>query len=327
VAFLRRLALVLTTGYIFLFTSELVFWSAHGDKLLTTGEFCATWLAYSGLAYTVLILVHDFRVRSPWAVFLCGAVLGWLAEGVIVHTMYESLPLSIAWTGLAWHALLTVGFGWYGVRQILAKNRPALTAAVAVSSGLCWGYWAIFWWTERAVPVPPPRFARYAFAASLAFAGCQLFYGLLRRFRFDPTPVERWIIGSIAAILYVMSMDWSRPAVFAILPVLLGLTFLALRKNRMREKREDFLQHTLKARIGTGNVLLLLLAPATASAFYWLAWEAELRWQTSWVVYLATVSAGLFTYVYAVVSMLFLGPGENGRCPCFFKARRAGASP
>ena len=326
-AFLKRLALVLTTGYIFLFTSELVFWSAHGDKPLTTGEFCVTWLAYSGLASAVLILVHDFRVRSPWAVFLCGAVLGWLAEGVIVKTMYESLPLSIAWTGLAWHALLTVSVGWYGVRLVLAKNRPALTAVLAVVFGLLWGFWAIFWWTERAMPVPPLRFARYAFAAGLGFAGCQLLYGLFRRFRFEPSVAERWIIGGIVAVLYILSVDRSRPVVFAILPILLGLTLFTLGKNRSLERREDFLQHTLKARIGTGNILVLLLAPAAASIVYWLAWKAGVRWHTSWVVYLATVPAGLFTYVYAVVSMLFLGPGENGRCPCFFKARRAGASP
>jgi ABC-type xylose transport system permease subunit len=327
VAFLKRLALVLTTGYIFFFTSELVFWSAHGDKPLTAGEFCATWLAYSGLAYAVLILVHDFRARSPWAVFLCGAVLGWLAEGVIVKTMYESLPLSIAWTGLAWHALLTVTVGWYGVRLVLGKRNMALTASVAVALGLVWGFWAIFWWTERAMPVPPLRFARYAFAASLAFAGCQLLYGRFRRFRFNPSVAEKRVIGGIVAILYVLSVDRSRPAVFAILPVLLGLTFLALRKNRMREKREDFLRHTLEARIGTGNILVLLLAPAAASIFYWMAWKAGVRWHTSWVVYLATVPAGLFTYVYAVVAMLFLGPRENGRCSCFFKARRAGSSP
>jgi hypothetical protein len=311
VAFLNRLALVLTTGYIFLFTSELVFWSAHGDQPLTTGEFCATWLAYSGLAYAVLILVHDFRVRSPWAVFLCGAVLGWLAEGVVVQTMYESLPLSIAWTGLAWHALLTVGFGWYGVRQILAKNRPALTATVAIGFGLCWGYWAIFWWTERAVPVPPLRFARYAFAASLAFTGCQLLYGRFRRFRFDPSVAERWIIGGTVVVLYILSVDRARPAVFAILPVLLGLTLFALWKNRIWERREDFMQYTLKSRVASGNALTLLLAPAPALAVYWLSWKLGLRWHTSWTVYMVTVPAGILAYGYALVRM-FCCPSGRG---------------
>ncbi len=86
--FLRWLALVLATGYTLFFFSEVVFWSDPGRMPL--GEIVLTSFAYSLLAFVLLDLVHRFRATNLWAVFLAGAIVGWLAEGVIVHTAYES---------------------------------------------------------------------------------------------------------------------------------------------------------------------------------------------------------------------------------------------
>src|SRR4051812_31155712 len=104
---LKRLLSVLACGYILMFYSEHVFW-AHirpEDSLL---GYVATWLLYSLLAFVFLAIIGHFHVRSVWAVFLAGALFGWLTEGVIIQTTYESLPLSISFTALSWHALLSV---------------------------------------------------------------------------------------------------------------------------------------------------------------------------------------------------------------------------
>ncbi len=115
---LRQILGILATGYILFFYSELMFWARvrPGDALK---DWVSTWLLYSLLGYILLTLIARFRVSGIWALFLAGAVFGWLAEGLVVQTAYDSLPLSISFTGLAWHALISVCVGWYAVRRAL----------------------------------------------------------------------------------------------------------------------------------------------------------------------------------------------------------------
>ena len=60
----KKLALILATGYILLFFSELLFWArfdpdgkGFGDRLLTR-------LAYSALGFVVLSVIEVCRVRT-----------------------------------------------------------------------------------------------------------------------------------------------------------------------------------------------------------------------------------------------------------------------
>ena len=104
---IKNIFLVLSTGYIFVYFSEHLFWARirPEDSLK---NWTSAWMAYSLMAFVFLAIVSHFNIKNIWALFLAGAVFGWLAEGVVVQTTYEMLPLSISFTGLAWHALLTV---------------------------------------------------------------------------------------------------------------------------------------------------------------------------------------------------------------------------
>ena len=112
----QKIVVVLATGYILFFYSERMFWSflRPGDK---TADLLLTWIVYSMLAWVFLLLVRQCRIAAFPALFLAGAVFGWLAEGVVVDTLYGNadnpFPASISFTGLAWHALISVGVGWY----------------------------------------------------------------------------------------------------------------------------------------------------------------------------------------------------------------------
>ena len=53
------------------------------------------------------------RCTAAAGVILVGALYGWLVEGVVAATVYGPLPVSLVWTGVAWHGLLTVGVGWW----------------------------------------------------------------------------------------------------------------------------------------------------------------------------------------------------------------------
>ncbi len=156
---LRRLALAVVTGYIFIYFSELAFWARPLEGTTLPGAL-ALLLPYSFAAYAFLVLVSTFRVRSLAAVFLAGALFGWLIEGVFVQTAYEQLPFSISFTGLAWHALLTVLAGWWALQWAL---RTGVWRALWVSTlvGTVYGLWATSWWSEA--PPPPLPDVSYGF--------------------------------------------------------------------------------------------------------------------------------------------------------------------
>jgi hypothetical protein len=99
---------VLAAGYILFFYSELVFW-ARVQPTDTLPNWISTWLAYSLLAFVFVTIVARFRVHTIWALFLASAVFGWMTEGIVVQTAYEDLPLSLSFTGLAWHAISVGG--------------------------------------------------------------------------------------------------------------------------------------------------------------------------------------------------------------------------
>jgi hypothetical protein len=83
---IQKLIVVLATGYILFFYSERVFWSflRPGDKWT---DLVLGWLVYSLLAWVFRLVVRQCRVAGFPALFLAGAIFGWLAEGVVVDTL------------------------------------------------------------------------------------------------------------------------------------------------------------------------------------------------------------------------------------------------
>ena len=76
---MRATSLILGTGYVLYFFSERLFWSLwrQGDDMAIYG---ATWLVYAFLGYLLLAAIRFYRVRDLWALFLAGALFGWLVE-------------------------------------------------------------------------------------------------------------------------------------------------------------------------------------------------------------------------------------------------------
>src|SRR5262245_55428597 len=133
--FIRRACTSLATGYVVYFFSETVFWGRFNPET-PQSEFIVSLIVYSIFSAMLLAVISRFRVRSFWAVFLAGAVFGWVGEGIYVQTMYDNFPLHISFTGLAWHALLSVCGGWYLLRRTLAHGTAAQLAGLSVALGL-----------------------------------------------------------------------------------------------------------------------------------------------------------------------------------------------
>jgi hypothetical protein len=128
----QKVLFVLANGYILLFFSEMMFWGHMALKDLPM-----TLLAYSTIGFVFLTAVTHFRIQDKWGLFLAGALFGWLAEGVLVQTTYEELPLSLSFTGLAWHALLTIWLGWYWLPQSLRQKSVWQVVRRAGATGIC----------------------------------------------------------------------------------------------------------------------------------------------------------------------------------------------
>ena len=159
----RRVLLFLANGYILVFFSELAFWGSYDPVGMAPAQFLLTWLAYSVLAHILLAVVEQFQVSTIWSVFLAGSVYGWMVEGVLGQTLYGTpefpFPITVSWTGLAWHALISVLVGWFLARRTLRENAWRKMTRLACLIG---GYRVA---TRTTAPVlRPDRLERWSFA-------------------------------------------------------------------------------------------------------------------------------------------------------------------
>jgi hypothetical protein len=298
---LRRLCLAAATGYIFLFFAERVFWAHWRDGTDDAGSFVATWIVYSIAGEICLVAIHDFRVRDLSAMFLIGALLGWLVEGVFSMTFFGTddmaFPFTIAWTGLAWHALIVVVAGWYGLQTALLHSfrRTALTSAIL---GLFWGVWSVFW--DASSPVGSAAFVAHAFLATLALVVAFRAFHACRSGRLRPSRLERACLAGVV-LLYFLAVTVPRIGWIALVTLapLFALIFLALRRNAAVEGRPHFLvaiDHEFPWR----HTLPVLLMPAVASAIHEGCRMSGLYAPTNILVFAITLPLGVAGFVFSL---------------------------
>ena len=296
----KRFLSVLACGYLLMFYSEHVFWShvRSDDTLL---GFVPTWLLYSLLAFAFLSLIEHFKVRDIWALFLCGAVFGWLAEGVVVQTTYESLPLSISFTGLSWHALLSVWIGWYAVRKAIHTGGGA-TLKIAAAIGIFYGIWAIWWWTEPDQTITTPLdFALFAGITTLLLMVAYWLYDQnIMAFKVGRT-AKLVIIGLLLAYFVFVTIP-TAPIAIVVLPILLLLVYVALRRIPQSDSLPSMLVNEA-APAPLRNYLALLAMPLIAVIIFALAYSQKLEWHTNWLVYLVTMPLGFILFGVSLVKV------------------------
>ena len=297
----KQIFRVLATGYILMFYSELVFW-AHVRPDDSWSNWVITWLAYSFLAFIFLTVVARFRIHTIWALFLAEAVFGLLAEGVLVKTTYESLPLSISFTALAWHALISVWVGWVAVNQVLSLGLRQ-TALLSAAIGLFFGFWSISWWIEPApegVTTSLTDFAAFAIIGSLILVLAYWIYRRTMPASFMPNRIALAVAALILLLFFIFVAVPAAPIAVVVLPALLLLIYVALRHNRQVETRESVLSSTTRS-VPPWNYLGLLALPLTAIGFYAAALALGLEWRTNWIAYLITTPLGFILLVVALV--------------------------
>jgi len=304
---LKGIAFALANGFILFFYSERLFWTVFrpDDSIV---DHVITWVFYSVLAYVFLWVVRYFRVRSLWALYIAGAIYGWLAEGVLTYTLYGTqpearFPISISWTGLAFHASITIMAGWYYVRKTLIADSLVKTVTVASLIGLYWGFWAIFQWRENPPLITPIKdFALYAFAISSLLILSYRIINKLNPAFFRPGKLGLIFCALILLFFFVFQNVMSlglRPII--ILPALLLIVCLALRKNRKTETRPDLLD-SISGKVRIANYLLLLFVPISATIFYSIAFFARLSFiPVNYILYFTMTPIG---FIMLIISLL-----------------------
>lgn len=297
---LKNTLLVLATGYIFVYFSEHLFWARiRPDDSLQ--NWISAWIAYSLAAFIFLTLVSKFRIAERWPLFLAASAFGWLTEGLIVQTTYESLPLSISFTGLAWHALISVWMGWYAVRKALTAPPSLRTLVLFAAIGAGYALWGICWWLEPDGGVATlGEFSAFTLTIS---ALVMVAYTLANWSASEPFAPNRWVTGIIAAVFVLYFAFVTVPAApiaLLILPLLLGLVYFGLHRNHQVETREP-LTTSLHGRIHPLNYLAFSALPLTAIIVYATAEALHLQWQTNWILYLITTPLGFILFGIALV--------------------------
>ena len=110
----------------------------------------------------------------------------------------------------------------------------------------------------------------------------------------EPFQPSRWSVGIIAGLFLLYFFGISVPAApiaALILPLLMLLLYLGLRRNRQIESGGDMLE-MLAQPIPPRRLLALLLIPAVAALFYGLYWWSGLHLPTHWAVYVVVTPAG-----------------------------------
>jgi hypothetical protein len=287
---LKRALLALATGYTLIFFSELLFWGTP-----SLPEFLLTWGVYSVVTYVFLALLAAFRVNTVWSLFLAGAVYGWLTEGVIVGTLYEALPLSISDTGLSWHALISVGAGWFLLRRALDRGKAWPVALWSALVGLGAGLWLPLWGYEQAAGIAPLTLSRLALLLGTAVPALTLSAWAqvaLSPMSFRPSRAEAGLVGAFLLVFFGAGVVPAYPWALLVLPALLAAALWGLRRHRNTAvPGSSYLERWDGAPRPPLFLLILLIIPAGLLGFAASA-ALGLTPYFQWAVYGVTIPAG-----------------------------------
>lgn len=285
--FLRSLGYVLFTGFIVGYFSEWMFWTGRPVEQGVLIEWIPTWLLYSFITFLFLAVVDYFRVRTIWAVFLAGAIYGWLLEGIIVQTTYDDFPLNISFTALAWHAIISVWIGWYLLPRLMRTGKNL--AWVCIGLGIGFGIWSIGWWAETAIaPIESVALYNFGFGFGLMIA----YVGQNRlKLNINRKVVYAGII--LLAIYYALVTIPTQPLALIVMPILLGITLITLRKNRRDEPENVDL---VSVPIPVKKALMVLWIPLMASLIYAGAVIGGVSVPSLQIVYVVLMPAGFLCF-------------------------------
>lgn len=284
---LRYFLVSFILGLIAMWGSETFFWGFPPAELNLV-EWTITYVAYSLCCAVVLSAIIWSRINGLCALFLGGALLGFLVEGVVVAQMYLIFPFQLVWTPLAWHALITgvCVFGLCRAGPHWPLWRHLLTL---IALGVGGGFFALFWPLDegRADHIPGGDVV----FSYLVGTGCSVVFAnvLLDRFKTLPSPPTwvTFIMPIFALIVWTATSVFDPNPVRIFWPVMVGLTLWAMRRLG---RAPDI---SIGSPAALWRHLLFLVAPVTMLLIAVPAWENNMAIAANLVVAGVTVPLSL----------------------------------
>jgi len=315
-SFFNRLIFTTLSAAILVVFSEKAYWYIHGYAFLELLLF------YFFPTYIFLWAIEAFRVRRWAPLFLSAALYGFLVEGVLASVLYEDGLLGlfhVSYTSLAWHALISVLFGWYWLRRLLIQGNDRRIITWSAIFGLFWGLWSLVYWLPENLNDPEllagdfilgmwpvGAFAVFTllFTAVLAISHLALERGYWQA-SFKPSRYEIGFVWLAIIAYFITSIAIAIPFATAKLGALLALVLLPLWVNRQREPEGSLLADLAKP-VVEKKVVLLFIMPIAAIVVYGLAFMLQPEADTirlmsaTPLIYIPTILGGIL-FVAAII--------------------------
>lgn len=293
----RYLLLSLCLGALSVWSSENFFWMMPPPDLTISG-LGVTVIAYSIAAAVALSAVIWSGVTGLRAAFLGGAIMGYMAEGVIVGTIYQPpLWFYLVWTPLAWHALIS-GALVLGVGR--ARINPWQKALVWLVLGLWGAYWAQYWVSEHSTFPSTWDFALYLFGFGLVVPVAQIALDRMGRL---PAP-SRWVLwiapGIALAVWLAQFVAELNPYRLLLPAVLAALLWTMWRLGQGGTSGAPPSAPAVLQALPVWHHLLFLITPTVVIAL------APLGWAQGWGTLIANYVVAVLTCLFSVVWLLRL---------------------
>lgn len=276
-----RLLFVYVTAVILVFFSEKSYWYIQGFDILGPA------LYYFFPTFVFLWSIERFQVHQMGALLMSAALYGFLVEGVLASILYQDGLFGwfhVSYTSLAWHAPLSVMFGFYFLRKWLLQANWWRLIGGSAAFGLLWGIWSLYFWLPDTLHDadllaegfdlgiwPVGKFALFAFAITLALALAHWLIGFLWPAHFSPGKIELGGALLFLAVFFVSGAVIPFPLAWVKLPLLLGIVWLGLRHGRKQVTPSLFGQ--LQGKIPIIRLLPLFIMPLTAVTVYAIAYQ------------------------------------------------------
>ncbi|THD84526.1 hypothetical protein E7811_01925 [Aliigemmobacter aestuarii] len=263
---IRYVAASLSLGLIAVWGSENLFWTVPQAPVRPL-ELLVTWAAYSLVLAAALSAVLWAGLGGWRAAFMGGAILGFGVEGVIVGTMYESFPLQLIWTPLAWHALLT-GLVVFAFARRLAQGPVAVQIAGLVVLGVLGATWGLYWPIE--IDAMPGHEVTLPYLVGLALPVVAA-HVLLDRLGplHPPGPLLLWAAPVVMALLWLLRASLSGAFIVLSCPAMIFVTVWAMRRLGRAGQPLDF-----GSAVPLWRHALFLLFPLTVALLVVPGWQA-----------------------------------------------------
>ncbi|MBM7066185.1 hypothetical protein [Actibacterium sp. 188UL27-1] len=286
---LHRVILITALGLITVSFSELWFYPmALTPALVELGA------VYGLMGLIFAISLARFRVGGIAGLFAAAGLFGFIAEGVPVTELYRSLPFTILWTSLAWHALLTVCVGLILYRRIMARGGWIWAASLNAVIGTGLGIWGGYIWNSSGLGWAPVETFGAQFL--VGYGAFMLGHFLLDRLAPLHLPsghheYQLWL--GLAGLAYLLQpLLAAFPVSLAFLP-LVGVSIWALHAQRGTGKLA-ILSRLERDRIPLKRYATSLILPATALAAYVAATTPRTGYEANaWLILTAGPLAAL----------------------------------